>query len=444
MLLEYTSQLDLSSDPDTHYMIIPNTDGKIRFISGIVFVIALITGGALLMAFFLALTIVYRRLMAPRCHIFFCYFWIIPLHLALLALALGLAHLFLFAMVKSLSLNTMTALLFLTVGILLYALFFLVFDDIAIPGKSRFYGYAAVIASLLDMLILMSFNTVMMPICTGAFVFILIGALWKNTIICYLAGVMAPLQAFGFFYNLFNIGNGRFLDLIMGKNIVNILMISVLLLPSLFTFRRGQALLRKRNLPASHRKTDVLNRSQKPVGFFIYAATLVILLIGTLQFLAFYAQTPAHSAASAPVRRFIEETGGMEEPLKIHSRERLFLARRILDVRINTTRRPVRFDMALQGDGDIVPFIYSAVFENKFMPYRLDEERQNRLRFILGENPPDPFSFTLVIPADFSGALNVTVLYNFYDAAIDNQGEPETGDYILAISKSVGIANNTR
>ncbi|MDR1220497.1 MAG: hypothetical protein LBK73_12940 [Treponema sp.] len=444
MLLEYTSQLDLSSDPDTHYMMISNTDGKIRFISGIVFIIVLIAGVVLLTAFFLALTIAYRRLMTTRWHIFFCYFWIIPLHLALLALAFGMTHLFLFAMVKNLSLNIMTALLFLTAGMLLYTLFFLIFDDIAIPGKPRFYGYAAIIAGLLDTLILMSFNTVMMPLCTGAFAFILIGALWKNPIICYLAGVMAPLQAFGFFYNLLKSGGGRFLELVMDKNIVNVLIISILFLPSLFVFRRGQALLKKRRTPVRHRKTDVFNRSQKPAGFFIYAAVLIILLTGVIQFLAFYAQAPAHSATSAPVRRVMEENGGTDEPFKIHSRERLFLARRILDVRIETTRRPIRFDMALQGDGDIALFIYSAVFENKFMPYRQDEERQNRLHFILGENPPDPFSFTLVIPADFSGALNIKALYNFYDAAVDNQVESETEDYILAISKSVGIANNTR
>ncbi|MDR0557536.1 MAG: hypothetical protein LBG43_06680 [Treponema sp.] len=444
MLLEYTSQLDLSSDPDTHYMMIPNTDGKIRFISGIVFIIALITGGALLTAFFLALTIVYRRLMTARWHIFFCYFWIIPLHLALLALAFGMMHLFLFATVKNLSLNGMTTLLFLITGTLLYALFFLIFDGIAIPGKPRFYGYAAIMAGLLNTLVLVSFNTVMMPICTGAFVFILIGALWKNAIICYLASVMTPLQAFGFFYNLLMNGNGRFLELIMDKNIANVLMISILLLPSLFIFRRGQALLKKRNRPVRHRKTDVFNRSQKPDVFFGYAAALIILLIGAVQFLAFYAQTPAHSDAGAPVRRVTEEAGGIGETLKIHRQERLFLARRILDVRIETARRPVRFDMALQDDGDSVPFIYSAVFENKFMPYQPDEERQNRLRFILGENPPDPFSFTLVIPADFSGTLNVKALYNFYDADLDKQGDPETGDYILAISKSAAIANNTR
>jgi hypothetical protein len=445
MLLEYASQLDLSLDPDTHYMMIANRDGKIRFISGIVFVIALITGGAFLTAVFLALTIAYRRLMAARWHIFFCYFWIILLHFALLALALGLARLFLFAIVKNLSLNIVTALLFFLAGMLLYALFFLIPDGIAIPGKSYFYGYAAITAGLLDTLILMSFNTVMMPICTGAFVFILIGALWKNASICYLAGVMVPLQAFAFFYNLFKIGNGRFLELIMDKNIVNILIISVLFLPSLFIFRRGQTLLRKRNAPVGgRRKTDVFNRSQKPVSFFIYAAVLITLLIGAIQFLAFYAQTSALSAASAPVRRVIEENGGADGPFKILCRERLFLTRRILDVSIETTQRPVRFDMALQGNGDSVPSVYSAVFENKFMLYRMDEERQNRLRFILGENPPDSFSFTLVIPAAFSGTLNVKALYNFYNAAVDNQGEPETGDYILAVSKSVSIANSTR
>lgn len=444
MLLEYASQLDLSSDPDTRYMMIPNKDGKIRFISGLVFIIALIIGGALLVAVFLTLTIVYRRLMAMRWRIFFCYSWIIPLHLALLALALGLTRLFLFVTVKNLSLNAMTALFFLTAGTLLYALLFLIPGDIPIPGKPRFYGYAAITAGLLDTLILISLDTVMTPICTGAFAFILIGALWKNTLICYLAGVMAPFQALGFFYNLFKIGNGRFLEFIMSGNIVNILMISVFLLPSSFLFCRGKALMRKKNLPASHRKTDVFNKSKKSVGVFIYAAALAILLIGALQFLAFYAQTPEGFAAGAPARRVIEENNGVDEPFKIHSQERIFLARRILDVRIETSRNPARFDVALHGDGDIVPFIYSATFEDKAMPYRLDEERRNRLHFILGENPPDPFSFTLVIPADFSGALDIKALYNFYDAAIDNQGEPETGDYVLVMSKSVGIANNTR
>jgi hypothetical protein len=447
MLLEYASQLDLSSDPDTHYMMIPNTDGKIRFISGLVLIIALIIGGALLTAFFLALTMAYRRLMAPRWHIFFCYFWIILLNLALLALALGLAHLLLFATVKNLSLNNMSAFFFLTAGVILYALFFLIIDDIAIPGESYFYGYAAITVGLLDMLILISFNTVMLPICTGAFVFILIGALWKNPIICYLAGVMTPLQAIAFFYNLLKSGNGRFLELLMDKNIANILVISVLLLPSSLIFHRGKALLktlRKRKAPISRRKTGVFNRSQKPAGFFIYVAATIILLLGATQFLVFYAQTSPDSVASAPARRIIEENGDMDETLKIHSQERLFLARRILDVRIETSRRPIRFDMMLQGDDEHVPLIYSATFENKFMPYRLDEERQNTLLFLLGENPPASFSFTLVVSADFSGALNVTALYNSYDAAAGDQGEPETEAYIHAISKNVGIVNNTR
>jgi hypothetical protein len=320
-------------------------------------------------------------------------------------------------------------------------LFFLITDDIAIPGESHFYGYAAITAGLLDTLILISFNTVMLPICTVAFVFILIGALWKNPIICYLAGVMAPLQAIGFFYNLLQHGNGRFLELLMDKNIANILVISVLLLPSSLIFHRGKAL---RRAPIRRRKTDVSARSRKPAGFFIYAAVTIILIIGAAQFLLFYAKISPDSDARAPTRRVIEGSGGMNDPFNIHSQERLFLARRILDARIEASRRPIRFDMTLQGDGEHVPLIYSAVFENKFMPYRLDEERQNTLLFTLGENPPASFSFTLVVPADFSGALNVKALYNFYDAAIDNQGEPETEDYILAISKSVGIANNTR
>jgi hypothetical protein len=443
MLLDYVSQLDLSSDPDIHYIMIPNVDGKIRFISGLDFIVVLIIGVALLMATFLVVTITRRRMAATRWHIFLCYSWIILLNLALLMSALGLVHLFLFTIGENLSPNNITALLLIAAGILLYFLFFLIPDGIKIPGKPNFYGYAAIIIGLLDTLIMISFNIILIPLCAGAFVFIIIGALWKNAIICYLAGLMIPLQAFGFFYHLFNNGNSSFSEFIISKNIMNILAVSIFLLPLLFIFRRGRLLLQKRILPIRRRKIGIFNRTQKSSRLFIPAAIFIVLFTATVQLLAFSVQRSTKPAADGPVRRIVEENGDTGEALAIYCHERLFLTRCILELDIDAARNPVRFDVFLQSDDESVPVIYSAVFENGYMPYRQDETRQNRIDFILGENPPNPFSFTLVVPAGFSGILNVGALYNSYDAAIDKQGKLETEDYILTVSRSIVIANNT-
>jgi hypothetical protein len=444
MLLAYASQLDLSSDPDTHYMMVSTVNGKIRFISGYDFIIVLLASTALLTAFFLVLTIVRRRIMAIRWHIFLCYSWIIALNLMVLMLALGLVHLFFFITGERLSPNTITALLLIAAGVILYSLFFLVLDSITIPGKSYFYGYAAIMVGLLDILILISFNIILIPICTGAFVFIIIGALWKNAIVCYLAGAMIPLQAFDFFYNLFKNSNGSLSQFIISNNSMNILAVSIFLLPVLFTFHRGKLLLQKRIIPFTQRKTAISDRSQKSARMVIFAVIFIVLFTGTVRLLTFYAQTSPEPAMNGAVRRIIEENGGADELLAIHTQERLFLARRILNVDIDAAQLPVRLDIFLQSDDERVPVIYSAVFGNKYMPYRYDEERRNRIEFILGENPPDPFSFTLVMPADFSGTLNVSALYTSYDAAIDKQGEPKTEDYVLTIARSIIIVNNTR
>jgi hypothetical protein len=425
MLIAYACSLDLSSDPDTHYMLAMNAAGRARFVSGRVFVIILLAGIAVLTAAFLIASAARRRVIIPRWRVFARFCWALPVRLAAMTLALETARRLvpLASGAERLPPNNAAACLLIALAMCLYGLITLVFDELKMPGKAFFYGYAAILTALLDGVILISLDITMISFCAGAFAFTLLGALWKNTIICYLAGCMIPLQGLGFFYALFTQGNSKFAAYILDAGLPSALMISLMLLPVLFVFRRGRLLIRRTITPRQRRTDIIMGRAAKSAGFYVRVIVLFMLAMGAGQVLVFYARQYKEARVDAPHGGIVWEGAphsaalfasafGGKEPLSVSCSETAFLARRALGITVESPARPVRFEIFLEGEDDSAPLVYAALYEGSYISLRRNETLPSRVDFILGDNPPNPFSFTLILDRDFAGSLKVRAFFN--------------------------------
>jgi hypothetical protein len=124
--------------------------------------------------------------------------------------------------------------------------------------------------------------------------------------------------------------------------------------------------------------------------FLFFAAAAVMLWVS-----AFYL---TRNPVRPPELRTIDDTAG--DYLKMAVRDRILLERRTLDITLEATGSPLRFNLYLDGENTL---IYAAP-----MPFRYSGDS---IEFILGEGPPNPFTTEIVLPLDFTGFLRAEALY---------------------------------
>jgi hypothetical protein len=296
------------------------------------------------------------------------------------------------------------------------------FDRFKIPRKANFYGNAAVILIILGSFIAIFLDITFIPAFIGAFLFTVLAAFIPFSLPLYGISFIIPLQIVRILISSMGYVNTGFPVLNYSNRVWLILFIAVTFFPSVLIFKRASVLSGKR-------------KKQQPRFFRLVSR--FILLAACMGGLTLYVYSLSRNPAINPVRRVIVDPPGNPAILAVTLNDRSFLTRRILDVTLSAPAEPVRFDLYLDSESGPQP-IYTAP-----MPFNITETenspRGSTLEFILGENPPNPFTTNMILPLNFSGSLRVEALYTRYEPSLDTGPPPDGDDYVLRVTRTISI-----
>jgi hypothetical protein len=409
LLVDYVETVEWtdSQTDDTHFVIMTNADRQARFISETNLVVTTLAGAALLLIIFLTYSIVKRRLFIVKFRIFLAYSWVLLLFAALFFAVLEGVGIFVSFVSRSVHIfDVWTALLKIVIGFLTYSLIASLFDKLKIPGKQRFFGSAALLLGVVNLLVIIFIDIDLAPIFAVCLACIAVGAVPNLAIVCYISAFLLPLQSIGLFIEF--LGNS---ELIKTTTDVRVnFAITSCILPIWFVLKRGTLLLNT----SLKRQKSVFSVKPK-IGFLIRTAFLLVFLF-TAALILFYRLNPIQTE---PARRVLES----ENSLVLDVKESVLLERRIYKVSVQAEGKPCRFDVALEANAaDVLRdslYFCSA-------PLRFND---GRIELVLGENPPNPFLFEIVFGDaapldDFVATLRVDAVYAVYDPRIAEK--PET------------------
>jgi hypothetical protein len=261
-----------------------------------------------------------------------------------------------------------------------------------------------------------------MPALIWGFLFTLLAALIPFSLPVYAIALITPLQTAVLLIAGLESGYSGLQELFRSSRLWLILLLALLSLPPVLLFRRAQALEARKK------------KSRRPFPG-IRLVLLGIVAGATIP----YGASLLWRAPPEPVRRILPAAQEGPAALDITLSKRIFLQRRLLEIRVEAPGQPVRLDLAMDYRNS--PFaVYTAP-----MPYILRDNsssrtaRGNSVTFILGENPPNPFTTNLVLPLSFQGSLRVEALYTRYDPALDPGPPPIGDDYVLRLTRTVPI-----
>jgi hypothetical protein len=438
-LAAYTNSLHwVTGNLDYHYIII-NGLGKYFFISeGLTVFLFMAVMGAIFFAV-LVYSIFYRTIALVQWRIFIRYFWIPLIFLAFLVIAFEAAGAVISLVADHYSLPRSVADygragFKLVLALLFLSVLFPLLDFLNIPGKAALYGNTAVILVSLGVLIAAGLNITFIPVFIWILLFTFLGAAIPIPALVYLCALITPLRAAGLLFLLVRSAQGPFASgnlaaLFLAENRVISLYLALITLPFMLILERGTALWQ-----GPGQKVQ-LSR------FLLRMIPSLMLISGTLGALAFYTRRLETRLPPGPVRRTIIESPGnapasAQEPraapiLRVRSTVLPFLERQTLRITLEARGSPRCFALYLEPEAGALPVIYAAA-----MPFELNLE-ENRIYFILGEGPPNPFTTEIVLPRDFSGTLQVEALYHAWDPAIDTLPPPEGDDYVLQVIRRI-------
>ncbi|MFP3089250.1 hypothetical protein LQZ21_02865 [Treponema sp. TIM-1] len=425
LLLGYTEALDFSAENlDYHYLIFQFRD-KTVFVPELITIIILWSLSALGFFIFLIYSIVLRRMLIIQGQIFLRRSWVIVMLFIILFLCLEAAELFFSFLLSGFALPqdhiSYGSIIFtLSIALTLFSLIDPLFNRLKIPRRANFYGTAAVILIILGTLIAIFLDITFIPAFMWAFLFTILAALLPFSLPVYVIALIIPLQIAGILLTSMGPAGTGLPILNRFHQVWLILFIAVAALPSVLIFKRASALAVKR------KKTPSL-----------WLISRSILLAGCMGALTFYTYRLSLNPPLPPVRRLITESPDNPSILDVTITGRSFLARRILEINLQAREEPVRFDLYLDSTSDPQP-IYAAP-----MPF-IHRETENSpfettLEFVLGENPPNPFTTDIVLPRTFSGFLRVEALYTRYDPSLDPEPPPTGDDYVLRVTRTIPI-----
>jgi hypothetical protein len=425
LFLGYTDALDFSTENlDYHYLIFQFRN-KTIFVPELTTIITLWSLSALGFLIFLVYSIVLRRMLTIQWRLFFRRSWVIGILFAVLFLSLEAAELFFSFLLSGFGLPrdniSYGGIIFtLSIALTLFSLIDPFFNRLKIPRRANFYGNAAVILIILGTLIAVFLDITFISAFIGASLFTILAALIPYSLPVYAIAFVSPLQIAGLLLTgMGAIGTGLPV-LNQLPRIWIILFISVTALPSVLIFKRASALAPVRKRPP-----------------FLWLVSRSIMLAGCMGALTFYVYKLSLDPPVTPVRRVIAEGPDNPAILDVTLTGSGFLARRSLEINLQARGEPVRFDLYLDSTNDPQP-IYAAP-----MPFvhteTADSPFETTLEFILGENPPNPFTTNMVLPRTFSGFLRAEALYTRYDPALDPGPPPAGDDYVLRVTRTIPI-----
>jgi hypothetical protein len=415
MLFDYALSLSPGTEnPDYHYLIF-QVLRRFFFVPESVTALFFLAVSALF--FFSALTysVVFRHRLVVQWKVFFKRSWILLIYWLILCLAFkGAALVFrLAARGADPALFGGAALLFyaaaafqLLLGVSLFVLFSFPGDLIYVPRRANFYGSAAIILTIAEMLLSVYIDITFMPMFAWAFVFTFAAACFKKPALIRICALLSFSMGFSALLTVIQAGNRRLGLLIFSGNTVFILYIALISLPFFITLKRG-ALLRSRETGEEKLLPDILKQLTGPAAVLKFTAPRLVFPAAAATALALSVHFLARSPAPLSGQRILEDEPG--RALGLDVLDSAFLERRTLNITLSAPGDPLRFNLRLDSaaEGEM-PVIYSAP-----MPFRYVEDSPSRssVEFILGEGPPNPFATEIVLPANFAGFLRAEALY---------------------------------
>jgi hypothetical protein len=419
MLFDYALSLSPGTEsPDYHYQIFQVLR---RFFFVPEYAAALFFLAVAGMFFFAALiySVVFRHRLVVQWKVFFKRSWILLIYWLTLCLGLkGAALIFRFvARGADPALFGGTALLFyfaaafqLLLGASLFTLFSFPGDLIYVPRRSNFYGSAAIVLSIAELLLSAYIDISFMPVFVWAFVFIFFAACLKKPALITICALLSFFMGGAALFTVTQAGNRRLGLLIFSGNTVFMLYIALISLPFCITLKRG-ALLRSREIGEEKSFSDILKQLTGPAAVLKFTIPRLILPAAAAAALAISVHFLARSPAPGARQTILEDDPGGALVLAMGVQDRSFLERRTLNITLSAPGNPLRFNLRLDSAaGGEMPVIYSAA-----MPFRYIEDSnspsRSSIEFILGEGPPNPFTTEIALPANFAGLLRAEALY---------------------------------
>jgi hypothetical protein len=412
LLFEYAASVDMGTEnPDYHYLLFQFAK-KIFFVSEYTTVILFFAVSALLFLALLIYSVVFRNRLAIQWNVFLKRSWILVLFYLLLTLSLkGAALVFQFLTgsargAENFAPGTVlfygaTAAQFLF-GVALFTLISPAGDLIYIPRRANFYGSVSVFLVSLEIFLAAFFDITFIPIFLWAFAFTFLAACIKRPPLIWLCSFLASLLGLSTLLTIIQGGNKRLGSLILSGNTGVILYIALISLPFFTSIKRGSLLrseVTKNRNPERFISLKAFKQIIPKISFLAFAS----LILGISTF--YFTRYPVRQT----IRRTIDDTAGGTNYLGMEVKDRILLERRTLTITLEAPVPPLVFNLYLDGTEEKIPVIYSAP-----MPFRYIEDNnspnRNSIKFILGEEPPNPFTTEIVLPLDFTGFLRAEAL----------------------------------
>ena len=394
LLLDYAETLELPlQNPDRHYSLIV-LGPYVFFISEKVSVILLISSIAVFIFSFMVYSISKRVILFVRIRLFIKYSWIFLIFLPLMVFFIrgtGLFYAFLLGLfqVPAPGSDFWGSILIILSALWLFYFVSLGLDLFHFPRKAGFYGASAIILAALGLITAAILDFTYTSIFIWAFTFIYLAATLKKPVLITISVFFIPLLPLLALYNVWQLqGLPVYFFIVQGSNRtwVAISQAAILCLPMILLLKRDVIFIKlKRNL----RKIYIFRNLWFRLGVLIFLFSLMILQVFFLSL-----------EKSGESRRETFE----EDILNLAITETIFLESRIVNIVLHSPVNPIRFDLFLKSDNDDIPLIYSA-------PIPQERQNDNSIRFIMGENPPNPLELEIVLRRDFTGSFWADVIY---------------------------------
>ena len=428
MLLEYAGNMELPLQSiDQHYTLL-SLPGRTFFISEQTTIIFLLSGFALLFIMLLVFSGIYRVVLISRLFLFLKKGWIFFIFLPLMMINIilagyvyGFLHTLLKIRIPTVDIWGLVLILF--VAVQFYIILSHLLDYFNFPRKAQFYGVCAIITAAIGLVFAAILDLTYTVSLLWVFILSFIGGTNKKPAVVYVSALLIPLRILDLFFNIREAGGlsvGMFIQGSGGSasNWIIAFSLAVLFLPVLLLLKRGMFMRHaKKNIPQHHIIANVNAPKSLVLRLGIFGFLLAVMAVNTI----FFSGKPLE----------ISRTAEIPGSFTVTVTETVFQESLIVNVTLKSAADPVVFDLYLTSEEDELPLIYSA-------PAPVERQSDNSIRFILGENPPNPLTMEIVLRNRYRGAFRARAIYNEWDPRMDPEPKPRVPDdskvdYLLTV-----------
>ena len=424
LILEYAS---LISFPilvtDMHYSLLPLPGGNFVYSSeGVITAFSIGILGILLLIF-LCYTAKNNVLLVINSINFIRHIWLFLLLVILLILSIrvsGIIYSFIFTHYEGqeLYINYIGLMLTIILAVLLYFLPSPLLSLTHFRRRSQFYGFSAVVVIVIGIFytVLVDYSNILIFI--WALLFIFIGAIVTKPIVIIICTSMVPMFAIIVLLNMSLSGSAELTEFFITSNWIELLNwqlsfeVAILTLPLFLLSKRAFILYQKGK-----------RKGLEPIPKRKYRLVLIPVLIMVVLF-AMYIQLQFIQDSRIPAEIRYQHDNNI---VQVHIDDTIFQDTRIISITVISLYKPIRYDINLHAEDNVILPIYTSQ-----IPYFRESQGQI-VSFLLGEYPPEIFTFDFAVPVNFNARLSVQALFNNWIPELDPETEPITSDYLLIV-----------